>query len=91
MIERPPTQDKFLAIKSDGDQAVVWFELGYLKRGGWYSSCEYGCGGDDYFVDITHWMPLPRPPKEDVKVAKGKLDFPLSLNSTHFPEGLKKT
>ncbi len=59
-----PKKGKFLAIDKYGDQAVVWYEDNYLIRGGWFGSCEYGCGGHDYFENVTHWMPLPYIPKE---------------------------
>lgn len=57
-----PKTGKYLCINESGDYAVVWYDSGYFKRGSWYGSCEYGCGGDDYFDNITHWMPLPEPP-----------------------------
>lgn len=62
--DRPPEGNKFLAYNKDGDIAVVWKVDSYYIRGGWYGCCEYGCGGDDHFEEITHWMPLPEPPKE---------------------------
>ncbi len=62
--DRPaPTDKKFLAYNKENDMAIVWSTSGnYTVRGQWYGSCEYGCGGDDYFNDITHWMPLPEMP-----------------------------
>lgn len=55
-----PLTGKFLALNKDKDIAVVWWEGEHLIRGGWFGSCEYGCGGHDFFEDITHWAPLPQ-------------------------------
>ena len=29
---------------------------------------EWACGGESYKTMVTHWMPLPEPPKEDADV-----------------------
>lgn len=60
-----PTEGKFLAFNAEGEQAVVWPEDGWYIRGGFYTLCEYGCGGNDDFDNITHWKPLDEPPQED--------------------------
>lgn len=42
-------------------EKVDAFDFKGIKRAGWYSYKD----GDYYEVDdITHWMPLPKPPKE---------------------------
>ena len=57
-------KDKFvLALNKEMEMAVIWKSDGYWIKGGWFGFCEYGCGGYDHFEDISHWMPLPKPPK----------------------------
>ncbi len=46
----------------------------------------------DHGPDVTHWMPLPEPPKNNIskpepKIALGNHDFPISTKSTVYPEG----
>lgn len=42
-------------------EKVDAFDFKGIKRAGWYSYKD----GDYYEIDdITHWMPLPQPPKE---------------------------
>ena len=44
---------------------VSEYYLGDKNHAGWYSyDSEYGYYSDD---NVTHWMPLPEPPKEDEK------------------------
>lgn len=46
---------------SNSLEKVDAFDFKGIKRAGWYSYKD----GDYYEVDdITHWMPLPNPPKE---------------------------
>ncbi len=62
--ENLPKEGKFLAIDKSSDIAVVWRKGSYFIRGSWYGGCQYGCGGSDYFYDITHWAKLPELPKD---------------------------
>lgn len=58
--ELPPTSDKddesddYLIVDSDGDMNVGY----YNKMDELWFSC------DGYILDVTHWMPLPQPPKK---------------------------
>lgn len=52
------------------------YVLVYAKRGvqgGMQIDIEYLCGdmrwsGDSVFSEITHWIPLPKPPRENERV-----------------------
>lgn len=48
-----------------GDHVLVWVRFGhmYIAR---YNSASVKFICDEYIqcIDVTHWMPLPEPPKE---------------------------
>lgn len=51
----PPNYKPVLALNSRGEYGIAWYYC-------WWNSRE-----EDYQFDvskITHWMPLPEPPKE---------------------------
>ena len=37
-----------------------WMPVAHLFNGKWYAS-----GGETSWLSVTHWMPLPEPPKEE--------------------------
>jgi hypothetical protein len=37
-----------------------WMPIAFLLDGKWYQS-----GGETSWLSVTHWMPLPEPPKMD--------------------------
>lgn len=51
-----PTSDEVLAFTSRGWIYIA--EYSY-SDGKWYELCE-----DERILEVTHWMPLPEPPKE---------------------------
>jgi hypothetical protein len=41
-------------------------EQGRYNKWGQWQNCEWdGCGGYEYFDEVTHWMPLPKPPEKE--------------------------
>lgn len=54
--EMPPLKEKVLAFDSGGFGVL---SARYSTRG-WYLEGEL-----DSFQNVTHWMPLPSPPKEN--------------------------
>jgi hypothetical protein len=55
--ERMPEEGVHVLISTEAEIMYIAY---YLKsRGCW--ECAFF---DESFVDITHWMPLPEPPKE---------------------------
>ncbi len=36
-----------------------------------YNSANKWCGENEYYEDVSHWMPLPKPPKEKNKMSDG--------------------
>ena len=80
-IENPPTEwGNFLVWHEKYGMETLWFQLkdgGWdgRKSGNWY--CEDG-DDDDYPKNwrVTHWMPLPEPPKVGVgKTAPVQLEL----------------
>jgi len=50
------------AYESGSSVIPAW----YIHKWNQWQSCEGdGCGGGGYLFDVTHWMPLPEPPKEE--------------------------
>jgi len=48
---------------------------GCLQSGVWYD--DSGGLDDKITYPVTHWMPLPEPPKEEVKDFPPYLDYPI--------------
>jgi len=72
----PAEKSSFLGTDGEIVFAAYWVQdCNNYKVGGWEESCYY-CGGSSLvsFLDkdkiycakkVTHWMPLPEPPKEE--------------------------
>ena len=59
--ERLPDEDECLAV--GGQHEMLIGVLLYRKGDG-----RYACESDgEYLLDVTHWMPLPEPPKGEEK------------------------
>lgn len=50
-------------VDIDGDK---WHTVGKLLKGGIWAVDIYEMDEPEYYT-VTHWMPLPEPPKEDAK------------------------
>ena len=61
-VSEPPKETGEYIVKTKGGEKAT--SLWYSKfRNGWYEFSD-----DNYttpYEDVTHWMPLPEPPKED--------------------------
>lgn len=58
--------DRIIPPPKGGDSIVR--EIALKKKEGWYANTAYiGDEYSSYFIDekVTHWMPLPEPPKEE--------------------------
>jgi hypothetical protein len=51
----PEANSHVLVYPARGKEYQVWF---FAANGAWYDECGWCARG------ITHWMPLPEPPKE---------------------------
>ena len=51
----PEEKESVLVHYTDG-----WMPIAFLLDGKWHQS-----GGETSWLSVTHWMPLPEPPKED--------------------------
>jgi len=56
VIEEYPSFDKRVLIHRDG----FYVQIAWLSR----SSMEFHDDEAGYILEVTHWMPLPEPPKE---------------------------
>lgn len=72
-----PTKDRLPVEDGEdsGDYVLVitrWGDIDIAKkewRTGWNSHYWYGKGAREFSMeDITHWMPLPKKPKENPKL-----------------------
>ena len=54
----PKDYEDVVIIMRDG--ASSWYRVAYREYGGW----SFG-GGRRVNDEVTHWMPLPEPPKEE--------------------------
>jgi hypothetical protein len=74
----PEKPDGWISVKDrlpEVDEYVICFgmrplqnepfvEQGRYNEWGQWQTCDWdGCGGYEYFDKVTHWMPLPLPPK----------------------------
>ena len=66
------TDQKWISVKDKLPElfnpVMIWDSLetvviGYLSDASWYAYCV----DDDPLLEVTHWMPLPEPPKEGAK------------------------
>lgn len=62
MAEWIATKDR---LPEEGQSVLVhyvdgWMPIAFLINGKWYQS-----GGETSWLSVTHWMPLPEPPKEE--------------------------
>ena len=62
-------QGKWISVEDrlpeEGQSVIVhyldgWMPIAHLLNGKWYQS-----GGETSWLSVTHWMPLPEPPKEE--------------------------
>ena len=53
----PKNQTEIIALMPDGEVKRVWYFAPSSRTQGWL-----GAGGK--WVEPTHWIPLPEPPKE---------------------------
>ena len=60
VTERLPEKDEKVLVRCDNDYIGVWSYTDDMGNPVWEDS--YGYYQD--FVDVTHWIPLPEPPKE---------------------------
>lgn len=55
------------APRGEGSPVLVWDgayrTVAHFVYGGWYVHNSYGFNEDGQIYDVTHWMPLPKPPK----------------------------
>lgn len=60
-IESAPKDGSFVVGLEDDVPCIIRWEVGHISDGYWED--------DNYHARhyITHWMPLPEPPKEEVK------------------------
>lgn len=70
-----PVAERLPALGATDDEAEtvdVWaggkrvpncYRSGYAEDWGWFERSDYSSG--DEIEDVTHWRPLPAPPKED--------------------------
>lgn len=68
MIDACPTVGGWISVEDrlpeEGQSVLVhyvdgWMPVAHLLNGKWYQS-----GGETSWLSVTHWMPLPEPPKE---------------------------
>ena len=64
--DRLPDEEDYRSCHENWDGCVIWTNGSDIGLGWYYTSTGnwadiYDCGIDD----VTHWMPLPEPPKED--------------------------
>lgn len=64
--DRLPGEEDYRQCHENWDGAVIWTNGSDIGLGWYYTSTGnwadiYDCNIDD----VTHWMPLPEPPKED--------------------------
>ena len=65
----PDDESKYLDFDAEFDEVVYDEKLDeYIIPAGWYevltsTNAEYFCGLSDNEI-VTHWMPMPKPPKE---------------------------
>lgn len=69
--DRLPGEEDYRQCHENWDGAVIWTNGSDIGLGWYYTSTGnwadiYDCNIDD----VTHWMPLPEPPKEVVKHAE---------------------
>lgn len=74
-----PNDDNNVLTYSEGYASAV----GYHTKKGWFYHPDDQPRSDNSLIDVTHWMPLPQPPKE-------KINQSLYLNKYFiFPENNK--
>jgi hypothetical protein len=68
-LEKYVPQKQWISVNDrlpeDGQSVLVhyvdgWMPVAHLLNGKWYQS-----GGETSWLSVTHWMPLPEPPKEE--------------------------
>lgn len=56
-----PQEDRSVLIHRQKDDVV---SLGYIEGGVWYDMAFTDESRDYETANVTHWMPLPEPPKQ---------------------------
>lgn len=62
--KKPPYKEYILVTNGD----IVWETK--LRGADFLESERFGMSPNEYTDDITHWMPLPAPPKEECSTLK---------------------
>jgi len=68
VTERLPTGDDYMPCYENYDGAVLWYtNSGVMGLGWYYDSTGNWSDTEDCspLGKVTHWMPLPQPPKEE--------------------------
>lgn len=68
VTERLPTEDDYMPCYENYDGAVLWYtNSGVMGLGWYYDSTGNWSDMENCFPPgkVTHWMPIPKPPKEE--------------------------
>jgi hypothetical protein len=56
----PPLDYGLYLLRVDREGEIPTYDIGFYDDRGWHSRLD-----QKYRLTVTHWMPLPEPPKED--------------------------